>query len=288
MKMIFSLAQGVANSKTFKVFIFSLIVVSAILVGIETYQDIASRYRLLLTFIDSFIVFCFAIEIIVKILAMGKRPWDYFTDPWNVFDFIIVAVCLIPNVDTHFVVVLRIVRVLRILRMITFLPKLRLLIGALLKSIPSMGYVLMLIVLLFYIYAIIGVFLFGVADPMHFGDLVHAMVTLFKVLTLEGWTDIMNTHIYGPVSNGNMQLISIWPFLYFASFILIGAMIIMNLFIGVIMNSMQESQNEMIEEIQEVKSNTQDSEELFTRIVSRLDELQNDIQNLKRLNNKQD
>ncbi|MHC1705053.1 MAG: ion transporter [Tenuifilaceae bacterium] len=286
MKMIFNLAQVVSNSKSFKVLIFILIIVSAVIVGIETYHDIALKYRVLLTFIDSFIVFCFTIEIIVKILAMGKRPWDYFTDPWNVFDFLIVAVCLIPNIDTHYVVVLRIVRVLRVLRMITFLPKLRLLIGALLKSIPSMGYVLMLITLLFYIYAILGVFLFGVADPMHFGDLIHAMVTLFKVLTLEGWTDIMNTHIYGPVSNGNLQLISIWPFLYFASFILIGAMIIMNLFIGVIMNSMQESQNDMVEEILEAKSKTTGSEELFNRIASRLDELQKDIQNLKRLNNK--
>lgn len=285
MRMIFNLAQTVTNSKSFRALIFSLIIASAVLVGIETYHDIALRYRSLLTFIDSFIVFCFTIEIIVKILAMGKRPWDFFKDPWNVFDFLIVAVCLIPNIDTHYVVVLRIVRVLRILRMITFLPKLRLLIGALLKSIPSMGYVLMLITLLFYIYAIVGVFLFGVADPMHFGDLVHAMVTLFKVLTLEGWTDIMNLHIYGSIE-GNQNIISLWPFLYFASFILIGAMIIMNLFIGVIMNSMQESQNEMIEEIQEVKSNTQDSEELYTRIISRLDELQKDIQNLKRINDK--
>jgi len=284
MKMIVSLAQVVSNNKSFKVFIFSLIIASAVIVGIETYHDIALKHRQLLSFIDKFIVFCFTIEIIVKILAMGKRPWDFFRDPWNVFDFLIVAVCLIPNIDTHFVVVLRIVRVLRILRMITFLPKLRLLIGALLKSIPSMGYVIMLLTLLFYIYAIVGVFLFGATDPMHFGDLIHAMVTLFKVLTLEGWTDIMNLHIYGS-AEGSQNIISLWPFLYFASFILIGAMIIMNLFIGVIMNSMQESQNEMIEEIQEVKSNTKESEELFSRIVSRLDDLQKDIQNLKRLNN---
>lgn len=285
MNLIFNLTQKVSNSKSFRVFIFSLIIVSAVLVGIETYHDIATRYRFLLTFIDNFIVFCFSVEIIVKILAMGNRPWVFFTDPWNVFDFLIVAVCLIPNIDTHYVVVLRIVRVLRILRMITFLPKLRLLIGALLKSIPSMGYVLMLISLVFYIYAIIGVFLFGAKDPMHFGDLIHAMVTLFKVLTLEGWTDIMNVHIYGSVE-GNQHIVSIWPFLYFASFILIGAMIIMNLFIGVIMNSMQESQNEMIEEIKEVKSNNQDSEALFSRIVKQLDELQKDIQSLKKINGK--
>ena len=81
--------------------------------------------------------------------------------------------------------------------MITVFPKLKLIIGALLKSIPSMGYVIMLIGILFYVYAIVGVFVFGRSDPMHFGDLHHAFVTLFKVLTLEGWTDIMNVHIFG-------------------------------------------------------------------------------------------
>jgi len=118
---------------------------------------------------------------------------------------------------------------------------------------------------------------------MHFGDLHHTLVTLFKVLTLEGWTDIMNTHIYGPVSDGKMQIISIWPFLYFASFILIGAMIIMNLFIGVIMNSMQESQHELSQEIQNIKYKDKNSEELYMHIVAKLDELRNEIQILSRM-----
>jgi voltage-gated sodium channel len=144
-----------------------------------------------------------------------------------------------------------------------------------------MGYVIMLIGMLFYVYAVVGVFVFGTTDPMHFGDLHHTFVTLFKVLTLEGWTDIMNTHIYGPVSNGNMQIISIWPFLYFASFILVGAMIIMNLFIGVIMNSMQESQNELARELNDIKYNDKNSDELYKHILTRLDDLNNEIKSLK-------
>ena len=164
--------------------------------------------------------------------------------------------------------------------MITFLPKLRLLIGALVKSIPSMGYIILLISILFYVYAIVGVFVFGTSDPTHFGDLHHSLVTLFKVLTLEGWTDIMNTHIYGPVSDGNMQIISVWPFIYFASFILIGAMIIMNLFIGVIMNSMQESQNELTQELQKIKFQDIKSEELYKLLLNKIDDLRNEIQAL--------
>jgi voltage-gated sodium channel len=282
MRSIFKIAQAITNHKTFKVFILLLIFLSAILTGIETYLDNTERHRMIFLFIDNFIVYCFTAEILLKILAMGKRPFSFFSDPWNVFDFIIVAVCLIPAIDTHFVAVIRIVRVLRILRMVNFFPKLRILIGALLKSIPSMGYVIMLLALLFYVYAIIGVFVFGGKDPMHFGNLHHALVTLFKVLTLEGWTEIMNTHLYGNYSNGKEEITSLWPFLYFASFILLGAMIIMNLFIGVIMTSMEESQNEIEQELQEIKFKGKNSEELYMHIISRLDELRNEIQNLRK------
>ncbi len=148
-----------------------------------------------------------------------------------------------------------------------------------------MGYIMMLIAILFYVYTIVGVFIFGASDPMHFGDLHHALVTLFKVLTLEGWTDIMNIHIYGPISNGNTQIISFWPFLYFASFILVGAMIILNLFIGVIMNSMQESQIEMSQELQDIKSQDIKSEKLYLQIMTKMDELRNEIQSLNKMKN---
>jgi voltage-gated sodium channel len=283
MNLIFEIAQKITKNKTFNVFIFVLILFSAIIIGIETYSEIASKHSFLLVFLDKLIISCFVLEIGLKIVSNGKKPWNFFLDPWNVFDFIIVAICLIPAGDTHYFAAFRILRVLRILRMITFLPKLRLLIGALVKSIPSMGYIIMLIAILFYIYAIIGVMVFGTSDPLHFGDLHHTLVTLFKVLTLEGWTDIMNPLIFGSVSDGNTQIISIWPFLYFASFILIGAMIIMNLFIGVIMNSMQESQNELSQELQEIKFQDIKSEELYIHLMTKIDELRNEIQSLNKV-----
>lgn len=286
MNIVSQAALKITKSKKFGIFIFLLIFLSAVIIGLETYPGIASQHRSLLTFLDKLIISCFVLEIGLKILSNGKNPWLYFSDPWNVFDFLVVAVCLIPAVDTHFFAVFRILRVLRILRMITFFPKLRLLIGTLLKSVPSMGYIFILITILFYVYAIVGVFIFGASDPMHFGDLHHALVTLFKVLTLEGWTGIMSAHIYGPVSNGNMQIVSIWPFLYFASFILIGAMIIMNLFIGVIMNSMQESQNELSQELHEIKFQDNKSEELYMHIMAKIDELRNEIQALNKMRKK--
>lgn len=282
MNRLIEIAKYIINSRLFNNFIFSLILLSAVIIGLETYPTLAKKYYDVLSLLDQLIIVLFTIEIALKIFSNGKKPWVYFSDPWNVFDFIIVAICLIPLNDTHYFAVFRILRILRILRMITVFPKLRLIIGALLKSIPSMGYVIMLIGLLFYVYAIVGVFVFGVKDPMHFGDFHHAFVTLFKVLTLEGWTDIMNVHVFGESVNENMQIISLWPFFYFASFILIGAMIIMNLFIGVIMNSMEESQKELSQELNEIKYKDKDTDELYKHIITRLDDLNDEIKSLKK------
>jgi voltage-gated sodium channel len=280
--MILELVQKIINSKVFKYSIFSLILLSAIVIGLETYPGFAKQYKNALELIDRIIIIIFTIEILLKITSNGKQPWKYFYDPWNVFDFIIVAICLFPLNDTHYFAVFRILRILRVLRMITVFPKLKLIISALLKSIPSMGYVIMLIGLLFYVYAITGVFIFGAKDPLHFGDLHHAIVTLFKVLTLEGWTDIMNIHIFGENVDDNTRIISLWPFIYFASFILIGAMIIMNLFIGIIMNSMEESQKELSQELNMIKYKDKNTNELYNHIITRLDELNNEIRSLKR------
>lgn len=282
MMRLIPLTQKIINNKLFNSFLFAVILLSAVIIGLETYNGFAEQYRDTLTLIDKLIIAIFTIEITLKIISNGKRPWIFFSDPWNTFDFIIVAICLVPLNDTHYFAVFRILRVLRILRMITVFPKLRLIISALLKSIPSMGYVVLLLGILFYLYAIVGVFVFGKTDPMHFGDLHHAFVTLFKVLTLEGWTDIMNVHIFESLNTNNQQIVSLWPFFYFASFILIGAMIIMNLFIGVIMNSMEESQKELNLEINRIMFKEKNTDELYRHIISRLEDLNNEIKSLKR------
>lgn len=281
MKSLLEIIRKLINSKYFNYFIFSLILLSAVIIGLETYPEFSKKHYDILTLVDRIIIALFTLEIALKIISNGKRPWRYFSDPWNIFDFVIVAICLIPLNDTHYFAVFRVLRVLRILRMITIFPKLRLIISALLKSIPSMGYIIMLIGVLFYVYAIVGVFVFGPTDPMHFGDLHHAFVTLFKILTLEGWTDIMNAHVFAESVEGSLQIISIWPFFYFSSFILIGAMIIMNLFIGVIMNSMEESKKELTQEINEIKYKDNDTDELYKHIIDRLDALNDEIKSLK-------
>jgi len=281
MKYIFETSRKIVQSKYCIGFIFFLILLSAITIGLETYPSILARYQGQLSVIDTTLILFFTLEMVLKVLAEGKKPLNFFKDPWNIFDFLIVAICLVPLGDTHYYAVLRILRVLRIFRMITIFPKLKLIVSALLKSIPSMGYVMMLIGLLFYVYAVVGVFLFGKADPLHFRDLHHAFLTLFSVLTLEGWTDIMNVHILGQSEKGIPQIINLWPFFYFSSFIIIGAMIIMNLFIGVIMNSMEESQKEMEAETNRSLYKQGSNDMLYMQLLKSIEELKAEIKSLK-------
>lgn len=283
MEKVRHISSAIVNSSWFRNFILGLIVLSGIIVGIETYPELHNRYFSLFHSIDQLIIWIFVTELVLKMLTQSPRFLRFFADPWNVFDFIIVAVCFIPNTDTHFFTVLRLARIFRVFRLISVLPKLQVLVNALLKSIPSMGYVVVLLSIVFYIYAVAGSFLFSKTDPAHFGSLHVSMISLFKVLTLEGWTDLMNIQLYGsadPSVEANSAPASYGAVAYFVSFILFGAMIIMNLFIGVIMNSMQESQEEMKTVILENNQNEPATQQLLTDLEQKIDSLKVDIQQL--------
>lgn len=283
MERIRHFSSAIVNSSWFRNFILGLIVLSGIIVGIETYPELYNRYFSLFHSIDQLIIWIFVAELALKMLTQSPRFWRFFADPWNVFDFIIVAVCFIPNTDTHFFTVLRLARILRVFRLISVLPKLQVLVNALLKSIPSMGYVVVLLSIVFYIYAVAGSFLFSKTDPAHFGSLHVSMISLFKVLTLEGWTDLMNIQLYGsadPSAEANSVPVSYGAVAYFVSFILFGAMIIMNLFIGVIMNSMQESQEEMKKVLLKTDQREPATQQLLADLEQKIDSLKLDIQQL--------
>ena len=248
--------KGIAESGWFSKFIITVIVGAGVLVGIQTYPSMVSEYEGILNALDSIILWIFVAEVVVKIGAEGSKPFNYFKDPWNIFDFSIVAVCFLP-LDSSFVAVLRLARILRVLKLVTAIPKLQLLVAALLKSIPSMGYVSLLLGMLFYIYACMGVTLYGANDPHHFGNLEIAMLSHFRVVTLEDWTDLMYIAMYGCANYGydGMQAkcvassaSPIGGAMYFVSFVLFGTMIVLNLFIGVIMNGMDEAKNEQSSE----------------------------------------
>ncbi|MBE2217895.1 MAG: ion transporter [Ignavibacteria bacterium] len=250
--------KRITESRSFQSFIVFVILSAGVIVGLETYPGLMAVHGDLLHLLDHIVLYIFVVEIILKMLAKGSKPWEYFYDGWNVFDFIIVAVCFLP-IGGAYIAVLRLARILRVFRLVSAMPKLQLLVGALLKSIPSMSYVGILLFLLFYIYAVIGTFMFGQNDPIHFGSLQATMMTLFKTITLEGWIDFMNIQYYGSNLYGyeafpdTLRTPSAHPIaapIYFISFILLGTMIMLNLFIGVIINGMEETNKE--EEIKEL------------------------------------
>lgn len=247
------LCKSIANAKWFQNFVTIAIIIAGVLVGMATYPEFYAKHEGVLELLNTIVLIIFIIEIVVKIIAEAKKPWLYFTDAWNIFDFIIVAAAFLPFGGSS-IAILRLLRLLRVLKLIKALPKLQMLVGALLKSIPSMGYVSILLLLLFYIYAVAGVFFFGENDPIHFSDLQTSMLSLFRVVTLEDWTDIMYINMFGCENygyDGNMDICTssipnaAGSVTFFVSFVLIGTMIFLNLFIGVIMNGMDEAKAEM-------------------------------------------
>jgi voltage-gated sodium channel len=237
-------AKRITDSRSFRATIIATILGAGVLAGIETDAAMVAAHGTLLGALDAIVLGIFIIEVILKLTAHSPRPWDYFKDGWNVFDFTIVVLCLLP-MDSQFAVVLRLGRTLRLLRLVSTLPKLQLLVGALFKSFSSMGYVGMLLGLMFYIYAIIGVHLFGGHDEEHFGSLSKTFLTLFQTITLDDWKFLFAS------ATGSSPAIAA---AYFVSFILLGTMIMLNLFIGIIMNSMSEMHTELDEQVRAKQS----------------------------------
>lgn len=301
MKSIFEKCKKIADSSWFQASIIAAILVAGVVVGIQTYERTSERVQGMhdiLVALDLFVLIIFTIEVIIKLLAEGKKPWKYFTDPWNIFDFSIVAVCylafFIPSIDAGFVAVLRLARILRVFKLVTAVPQLQMLVGAMLKSVPSMGYVGILLGLLFYIYAAMAVFMFGENDPLHFGTLHKSMLSLFRVVTLEDWTDIMYVNMYGcdhsiwgyTLEEGciNPKGNKLLAAFFFVSFVLIGTMIVLNLFIGVIMNSMDEVRAEE-EEKKSLELRAQNGTSLSDEISDlskKLSEIQQELSNIER------
>ena len=206
-------------------FIVGLIVFNAILLGLATSEWVMGRFGAVLLGLEAIIIAFFTLEILIKLFAWGPR---FFRSGWNWFDFLIVAISLVPATGPF--TILRALRILRVLRLLSTVKRLRLLIDALVAAIPSIGWIVFLLGMVFYIYGVMGTQLFGERFPEWFGTLGAAMFTLFQVMTLESWS----MGIARPV----MEEFS-FAWLYFVSFILVTAFTILNLFIGLIVNTMQ-------------------------------------------------
>ncbi|MGF1642991.1 MAG: ion transporter [Thiotrichales bacterium] len=213
------------ESPLFQRFIIALIIVNAVILGLETAPSLMARYGDVLILLDRLILGVFVVEIAARIFAQG---WRFFTRAWNLFDFLIVGIALVPASGP--LQVLRALRVLRVLRLISVVPQLRFVVDSLLHALPGIGSIAALMVVLYYVFAVMATGLFGAAHAEWFGTIGRSMYTLFQVMTLESWSmgivrPVMETHPYA------------W--LFFIPFILMATFTVLNLFIAIIVNTMQ-------------------------------------------------
>lgn len=216
-------------NKIFELTVIAIIVLSALLIGARTYDEI-THFQQWLRVLDVAVTIFFLVEILIR-MAAERRLTDFFKKGWNVFDFLIVTASLIPMDDSEMVLLARLLRIFRVLRLVSMIPELRLLVAALFKSIPRMGYVALLMFIIFYIYAAIGSFLFSDVDERLWGNISLAMLTLFQVATFESWATAV---LYPTMEH--------YPYawIFFLTFIFLNAFIFLNMMIGIVLDVMQK------------------------------------------------
>lgn len=249
----------ILESQKFSNIILGVIMFNAILMGFETSPTIMEKFGWLVHILDTICLIIFVVELLAKLFTQRLR---FFTSGWNVFDFIIIGIALLP--DSKGLSVLRGLRVLRVLRVVSIAPSLRRVVEGLLHSLPGMASVFLLMGILFYISAVMATQLYGPEFPERFGDLAGSALTLFQVMTMEGWADgvvrpVMELHPYA------------W--LFFIPFIFATSFAVMNLLVGLIVNSMQE-----VAEADMKKFEVDQHDEL----VARLDKLEKMLSELKK------
>jgi voltage-gated sodium channel len=205
--------------------IIALIVVNAITLGLETFPAIVQRFGDVLQWLDVTLLCIFVVELLAKLTGHG---WRFFRSGWNIFDFLVVGIALLPS--TGGLSVLRALRVLRVLRLVSAIPKMRFVVESLARSIPGLGSIGLLLMIFFYVFAVMATKLFGADFPQWFGSLGGSMFSLFQIMTLEGWAEIARAIM--------AKHAAAW--LFFLTFILLATFTVLNLFIAVIVNAMQE------------------------------------------------
>ncbi len=217
-------AARLVTSDTFQKVVTALILLNAVTLGLETSDSIMERFGGFLHLLDDALLYAFTAELLLRIYAFRGR---FLRDPWGIFDLIVIGVAWMPASGE--LSVLRALRVLRVLRLASVMPSLRNVVEAMLAALPGMGGILALMLLIFYVFAVMGTKLFGEDMPEQFGTLGATFFTLFQLMTLDDWVNIVKPALEKhPLAN-----------LYFIPFILVATFVVLNLFIGVIVESIQ-------------------------------------------------
>ncbi len=219
--------RKIDRSKIFQGIVIAVILLSALLIGAKTYS-LSERAMTLLSIFDKAVTIFFVFELIIRFLAFPKKK-KFFHDGWNIFDTVIVIGSLIPDGGSG-VLLARLLRIFRVLRLVSMVPELRILINALLKAIPRMGYIALLMFVIFYIYAAIGSMFFHQINEVLWGDVSISMLTLFRVATFEDWTDVM------------YETMAVYPtsWIYYISFIFLTAFVFLNMMVGTVLEVMSQ------------------------------------------------
>ncbi len=224
--------EKIRSNKAFEIFVVGVIIFSAIMIGAHTY-DIPESVARIVIFLDWFITIFFLVEIVIRFLGEKYKP-NFFKNGWNIFDTVIVTVSLIPIDNSELAIIGRLIRIFRVLRMVSIIPELRMLLNSLLKALPRLGYVALLMFIIFYIYAAIGSTFFSEINPTLWGDIALSLLTLFRVMTFEDWTDVMyeTMTVYG------------FSWVYYLTFIFFTAFAFLNMIIGIVVNVLEEEHQE--------------------------------------------
>jgi voltage-gated sodium channel len=261
----------VVDSPAFAAFVLGVIVANAVVLGLQTYDDVVDEYGGLLELLNDVFLAFFVGELALRIASYGRRPQSFFRDPWNVFDFVIIAAAFVPGLRSNSTL-LRLARLLRVIRVVRLLPELRVLTLAIVRSLPPLFSMAVLTTVILFVYGMIGWLLFGDEDPDRWGDIGEAMLTLFIMLTLENFPATLERGM-------EIEPLSI---IYFVTFVLVAALIVLNVLIGVVLHSMEEAR--IIHAREELRARgqqpTEEEAELEARIAAireALDELERDL-----------
>jgi voltage-gated sodium channel len=245
----------IRSHKAFELFVVGVIIFSALIIGAKTYP-IPAQFLTVMTWFDWGITGIFLFEIVIRFIGEEKKA-HFFRNGWNIFDTLIVFVSLIPIDNSDLAIVGRLIRIFRVLRMISIIPELRLLLNSLLKAMPQLGYVLLLMFIIFYIYAAVGTTFFAAINPSLWGDIAISMLTLFRVMTFEDWTDVMYE---------TMEVYSL-SWIYFITFIFFTAFAFLNMVIGIVVSVLEE-ENQKIKAEKERENGVKTLDDVYREIES--------------------
>ncbi len=246
--------------------ILGVIIFNSALVGFDTSKDLSARYENLFETLNTLVQIIFVVEILIRLVACHPNYLQFFKNGWNIFDLTVVILTFLPQVDDYATIV-RMARILRITRVVEYSTELRLIVDTMFRSIPSMGHVILLLGLLLYVYGVLGVHFFRDIEGQEdrWGDLGRAVWTMFQTITFENWVGVAD-----PVMKHYP-----WAWVFFATFILLGVFVGINLFVAVVMNNLEEVKEEHEQEKRGVQSNSD--------ILKRVQDLKVQIEELQKV-----